>query len=76
VLLTPVLLVLADLVRLLLLLKRHTKSLVYGLIGRQRGEGGCSGGACLGAACLGAVKTSISISLWCPLNEVTCKQNI
>jgi hypothetical protein len=74
VLLTPVLLVLADLVRLLL--ERHTKSLVYGLIGRQRGEGGCSGGACSGAACLGAVKTSISISLWCPLNEVTCKQNI
>jgi hypothetical protein len=35
------------------------------------GDGDYSGGASSGA-----VKTSISASLWCPLNEVPCKQNI
>jgi hypothetical protein len=71
-LLTPVCLLLADLLCLvLLLLGRRTKSLVHGLIGRQRGEGGYSEGAYSGA-----IKTSISASLWRPLKEVPCKQNI
>jgi hypothetical protein len=77
VLLTPVCLLLTDLLRLillvLLLLGRRTKILVHGLIGRQWGR---SEGACSGAACSGAVKTSISASLWRPLNEVPYKQNI
>jgi hypothetical protein len=78
VLVTPVRLHLTDLLRLvllvLILLGRRTKSLVHGLIGRQLG--GYSGGTCSGAACSGPIKTSISTSLWCPLNEVPCKQKI
>jgi hypothetical protein len=68
VLVTPIRLLLVDLLPLILL-GRHTKSMVHGLIGRQLG--GCSG-----VACPGAVKTPISASLWHPLNEVPWKQKI
>jgi hypothetical protein len=78
ILVTPIRLLLADLPHLVLLvlvlLRRHTTSLVHGLIDHQLGA--CLGDTCSGAAYSGDIKTSIRASLWRPLNEVPCKQKI
>jgi hypothetical protein len=73
ILVTPIRLLLTDLL-VLILLGRRTKT--WFMASSVVSCGACTGGTCSAAACSGAVKTSISASLWRPLNEVPYKKNM